>query len=128
MKDFKKMPKMACGGSVGKYEGGGSVPNEPRSNYYGYLGENQAQKAQAAKQVFDTNYEGAKSDYLKGRSKGDPTPEQMSSRLGSGDEEAAGTLTKAHRKTDKSREEVVKLRRDLGMMKKRGGKVTKKKK
>jgi hypothetical protein len=25
MKDFKKMPKMACGGGVGKYEGGGGV-------------------------------------------------------------------------------------------------------
>jgi hypothetical protein len=25
MKDFKKMPKMACGGGVGKYETGGSV-------------------------------------------------------------------------------------------------------
>jgi len=25
MKDFKKMPKMACGGNVGKYEGGGKV-------------------------------------------------------------------------------------------------------
>ena len=128
MKDFKKMPKMACGGKVKKYEGGGGVAGEPRSNYYGYLGNDQAQRSQSAKQVFDTNYEGSKSDYLKGRSKGDPTPEQMSSLLGSGDEEAAGTLSKAHRKTDKSREEVVKLRRDLGMMKKRGGKVTKKKK
>jgi hypothetical protein len=117
MKDFKKMVKMADGGSVA---------SEPRSNYYGYSGNNQAQRSQAAKQVFDTNYEGAKNDYLKGRSKGDPTPEQMSSRLGSGDEEAAGTLSKAHRKTDKSREEVFKLRRDLGM--KKGGKVTKKKK
>jgi hypothetical protein len=25
MKDFKKMPKMACGGGVGKYEDGGEV-------------------------------------------------------------------------------------------------------
>ena len=25
MKDFKKMPKMACGGSVGKYSSGGDV-------------------------------------------------------------------------------------------------------
>ena len=25
MKDFKKMPKMACGGGVKKYEGGGGV-------------------------------------------------------------------------------------------------------
>ena len=122
MKDFKKMPKMADGGSVA---------GEPRSNYYGYLGNNQAQRSQSAKQVFDTNYEGAKTDYLKGRSKGDPTPEQMSSRLGNSDEEAAGVLSKAHHKTDKSRNEVFKLRRDLGMKKggkvKRGGKVTKKK-
>jgi hypothetical protein len=28
MKDFKKMPKMACGGSVGKYSEGKSVKNE----------------------------------------------------------------------------------------------------
>jgi hypothetical protein len=27
MKDFKKMPKMACGGRVGKYEAGGEVSN-----------------------------------------------------------------------------------------------------
>jgi hypothetical protein len=27
MKDFKKMPRMACGGSVGKYNDGGGVSN-----------------------------------------------------------------------------------------------------
>jgi hypothetical protein len=117
MKDFKKMPKMADGGSVA---------GEPRSNYYGYVGETRDQRAQSAKKGFDTDYEGSKRDYLKGKSKGDPTPEQMSSRLGNSDEEAAGILSKAHRKTDKSREEVFKLRRDLGM--KKGGKATKKKK
>lgn len=128
MKDFKKLPKMKCGGAVKKYNDGGSVAGEPRSNYYGYLGETRDQRAQSAKKGFDTDYEGSKRDYLKGRSKGDPTPEEMSSRLGSGDEEAAGIMQKAHNKTDKSREEVFKLRRDLGMMKKRGGRVTKKKK
>ena len=115
------------GGKVKKYEGGGSVAGEPRSNYYGYLGETREQRAQSAKQGFDSDYEGSKSDYLKGRSKDDPTPQEMSSRLGSGDEEAAGILTKAQHKTDKSREEVFKLRRDLGMMKKRGGIVKNKK-
>jgi hypothetical protein len=29
MKDFKKMPKMACGGSVGKYDTGGKVKSLP---------------------------------------------------------------------------------------------------
>ena len=30
MKDFKKMPKMACGGGVGKYNTGGDVIEEVR--------------------------------------------------------------------------------------------------
>ena len=33
MKDFKKMPKMACGGKVKKYDGGGSVLDDPIGAY-----------------------------------------------------------------------------------------------
>jgi hypothetical protein len=31
MKDFKKMPKMACGGGVGKYSEGGNIVEEARN-------------------------------------------------------------------------------------------------
>ena len=33
MKDFKKLPKMACGGKVKKYDGGGSVLDDPIGAY-----------------------------------------------------------------------------------------------
>ena len=45
MKDFKKMPKMACGGGVGKYQAGGSaladkIRNERSERHYEELTEN----------------------------------------------------------------------------------------
>jgi len=48
-----------------------------KSNYYGYLGDTPQQRFDAAKGVFDANYEGAKKDYLRGKSKEDPSIEDM---------------------------------------------------
>jgi hypothetical protein len=51
MKDFKKMPKMACGGSVGKYEEGGEVSydrfNAPELKTGQKLGESAFEKAES---------------------------------------------------------------------------------
>lgn len=76
----------------------------------------------ASKQVFDRNFEESKKDYLRGKTKDDPSVSEMSNRLGQGDEEAEGTLSKAHNRAAKKREDLFKLRRDLGM--KKGGKVS----
>ena len=100
------------------------MSEEKKSNYYGYLGDTPQQRFNAAKGVFDANYEGAKKDYLRGKSKEDPSIEDMSNRLGQGDEEAAGILQKAHNRADKRRDEVFKLKRDLGIKKAKGGMVS----
>ena len=99
------------------------MSEDKKSKYYGYLGDTPQQRFDAAKGVFDTNYESAKKDYLRGKSKEDPSIEDMSNRLGQGDEEAAGILQKAHNRADKRRNEVFKLKRDLGVKKAKGGMV-----
>jgi hypothetical protein len=58
MKDFKKMPKMACGGGVNKYDMGGSVTTAPAENALPSI---QAQSRKMQQQGIPAN----------------PTPEQM---------------------------------------------------
>jgi hypothetical protein len=58
MKDFKKMPKMACGGGVNKYDMGGSVTTAPAENALPSI---QAESRKMQQQGMPAN----------------PTPEQM---------------------------------------------------
>jgi hypothetical protein len=48
MKDFKKMPKMACGGKVKKYESGGEVKNYTPDPKIGYMFAEKYKKGPAA--------------------------------------------------------------------------------
>jgi hypothetical protein len=58
MKDFKKMPKMACGGSVGKYEDGGSIRVDRSPKY------SNSQMASVREQL-DKNEKAAKPEHDK---------------------------------------------------------------
>ena len=49
MKDFKKMPKMACGGGVGKYEEGGEVLTKTQEASRQRVQEKNARLAQEGK-------------------------------------------------------------------------------
>jgi len=139
MKDFKKMIKMADGGSVESYEktkakapSGIRVPKEGEpSNYqgYGWSSDTKDQAAKTAKSYFDANTDTMKSSYLKNKERGDPSADEMSKRLGGADEEAAGIMQKALKKGLQGREDLYKLRQEAGLSGyKKGGKVTKKKK
>jgi hypothetical protein len=56
MKDFKKMPKMACGGSVGKYEEGGKVD----TNTVDYWANKRSAESKAAADQRMTDYKESK--------------------------------------------------------------------
>ena len=56
MKDFKKMPKMACGGSVGKYNDGGEVDK----NTVEYWASKRSPESKAAAEQRMTEYEEGK--------------------------------------------------------------------
>jgi len=125
MKDFKRMVKMADGGSVESYESAKAkapsnikVPKSGESSNYDSFSN--------AKGSFDSNQEKMRDIYNTYKQKDDPNAATMSRKLGEKDEEAAGRLKRATSAEGKSVQGVYDLRRDLGM--KRGGKVTKKKK
>ena len=56
MKDFKKLPKMACGGSVGKYEEGGKVD----TNTVEYWSNKRSPESKAAADQRTTEYKEGK--------------------------------------------------------------------
>ena len=143
MKDFKKMPKMACGGKVKKYEGGGGVesyesakakapsgirvPKEgEESNYHGYgwPSDTKEQAAKTAKSYFDANTEGMKTKYNKFKQKGDPSDAEIAAGLGRADEPTEGVMRRALNISDKQANELYKLKREAGL--KKGGRITKK--
>jgi hypothetical protein len=100
------------------------IPKEgEESNYrgYGWSSDTKDQAAKTAKSYFDANTDTMRSSYIKGKEKGDPTPEEMSKRLGEADEEAAGIMQRAHKKVEKGREATRTLKREMGL--KKGGKV-----
>lgn len=123
MKDFKKLPKMADGGSVESYESakakapsGIRVPKDGGpSNYAGFSN---------AKGSFDSNQEKMRDIYNTYKQKDDPDAGTMSRKLGEKDEEAAGRLRRATSAEGKSVQGVYDLKRSAGL--KKGGRVAKK--
>jgi hypothetical protein len=134
MKDFKRMPKMADGGSVESYEkaktkapSGIRIPKEgERSNYagYGWSSDTKEQSAKTAKSYFDANNEGMKTKYNRFKQKNDPSDSEISSGLGKADEATEGVMRRALNISDKQENELYKLKREAGL--KKGGRVTKK--
>ena len=72
--------------------------------YKGYVrkGGKQA-NARAAKEVFDRDYEGAKTTYETYKRSGDPSSRELSKRIGRGDEEAMRKLDRASRAANQER-------------------------
>ena len=125
-----KVKKMAGGGGVQSYDEAKKanpdirVPKEGEpSNYrgYGWDGDTKEQAAKTTKAYFDANTDSMKKAYNTYKQKGDPSADEMSKRLGEGDEEAAGIMQRAHRMENKGAQQGFELKQALKF--KTGGKV-----
>jgi DNA replication initiation complex subunit (GINS family) len=133
MKDFKKLPKMACGGSVRKMSDGGSLAS--KSGFSNLVGRPTGKFSEAGKPIFRTS-EGEdvseKSTTLSHRGKFINTPSIIKG-VQRSDDEIMNRLEKGRIKptsTHDTVEDAVEAAkaRSSGLIKnKRGGKVTKKK-
>jgi len=126
-----KVKKMATGGSVESYDDAKAkapsnirVPKEGEpSNYrgYGWSSDTKEQAAKTAKSYFDANTDSMKKAYNTYKQKDDPSADEMSSRLGNANEEAAGRLNRATSAESKGTQQAYDLKKSMGL--KKGGKV-----
>lgn len=74
-----------------------------KSNYDGYVGATQKDRAKGASKMYSQDYEGMKTAYETYKKKGDPSSKDMKDSLRVGNEKAAGTLQRAGRDSDNER-------------------------
>lgn len=131
MKDFKKMPKMACGGKVKKYADGGSLAS--KSGFSNLVGRPTGQFSEAGKPLFRTsdNEVVSEKSITVPYGKGYANVPSIQKGVRQSDEEIETSLSKGRIKptsTHNTIEEAVSAakERSSGLIKKkRGGKVKK---